>query len=103
MMAAYRVQFLSTPPSPFTTVLYRVFLIAAATFAAWRTIVVDWSVWFAPVAWLADIFGLASTALFLSVIRYRTVPVPPATAGDLAVDALIPTVNEPLDVLEPAV
>lgn len=81
------------------------FVAGAAALAGWRTAVVDWGVWFAPVAWLADVFGIATTVLFIAVIRHRgrPVPPPPRPAAPFTVDALVPTVNEPLEVLEPAV
>lgn len=47
------------------------FFAAAAMFAVWRTAVVDWTVWYAPIAWLLDMFGLATAALFFFVVRRR--------------------------------
>ncbi len=95
----------TTPALPrYLTLLFRLFLLATVGFLVWRTAVVDWRVWFAPIAWLTDVFGLAASALFLFTVHRRGEP--PAARRPRTgrpVDILIPTLNEPLDVLEPAV
>jgi cellulose synthase (UDP-forming) len=82
-------------------VLYHTFQGLVVLLAVWRTAVVDWHVWYAPVAWLADLLGLATGALFLFTIRYRATPVPRPVPTRHTVDVLVPTLNEPPAVLEP--
>lgn len=92
------------PPAPgYLMMLFYAFLAFTAGLVVWRTAVVDWGVWFAPLAWLGDLFGLATSALFLIVARQRAIPVRPAAVVHRTVDILVPTLNEPLAVLEPAV
>jgi cellulose synthase (UDP-forming) len=60
-----------------------------------------------PFAWLliaADAFGVLTTLLFLTITRRIDVPVPrPAPARMPSVDVLIPTINEPLEVVGPTI
>ena len=71
----------------------------APVFAVWRTAVVNWGVWYGPVAWAAEMFAVAHHRAL------RALPAPPYPAGAAdrdaepsrrTVDILIPTVNEPL-------
>jgi cellulose synthase/poly-beta-1,6-N-acetylglucosamine synthase-like glycosyltransferase len=97
-------RFVRTVEPRYVTFLLYLFLVATAVLIVWRTAVVNWHVWFAPLAWLADVFGLATSALFLITVHRRAEPVPATVAARArTVDVLIPTVSEPLSVLEPAV
>jgi len=51
--------FVRTTAPPGVNVLYHTFQGLVVLLAVWRTAVVDWGVWYAPVAWLADLLGLA--------------------------------------------
>lgn len=94
-------QFAHTTQSRGVNVLYHTFQVLVVLLAVWRTAVVNWGVWFAPVAWLADLFGLATAALFLYTIRWRATPIQRPVSVRHTVDILIPTLNEPSAVLEP--
>jgi cellulose synthase/poly-beta-1,6-N-acetylglucosamine synthase-like glycosyltransferase len=106
-MPSYRVQQVGERDPFYFPVLFVAFLGMAAVFAVWRTTVVNWGVWFGPVAWLTEMFGLVTTVVFVVSLRrsVRPLPPPPAPAapGGRTVDVLIPTANEPPSVLEPTV
>lgn len=100
----YRLRQVSDRDPGYFPVLYVAFLGLAAVFAVWRTTVVNWNVWFGPVAWFAEMFGLVATVLFVLSLRRSVQPVPRVvTDSARTVDILIPTANEPLSVLEPTV
>jgi cellulose synthase/poly-beta-1,6-N-acetylglucosamine synthase-like glycosyltransferase len=103
-MTTYRVQQVSDRDPRYLPVLFAGFLAAALAFAGWRTLVVHWGVWYGPVAWLAEMFGVATAVLFVITLRRSARPVPRAVSGPpRTVDILVPTLNEPLPVLEPTV
>lgn len=103
-MSRYRVQLTNEGSPRHIRVLFFAFLALAALYAGWRTTVVNWTVWYGPVAWLVELYGLAVSVLFLCTIRQSDRVVPRPLIGPLrTVDILIPTVNEPLAVLEPTV
>ncbi len=104
-MSAYDVEQVTDRDPPHLAVWFTVYLTLAPLFVVWRTLVVNWGVWYGPVAWAAEMFAVGTTTVFVMSLRRRTRPVPPADAVDPAgtVDILVPTVNEPLPVLEPTV
>jgi cellulose synthase (UDP-forming) len=103
-MSPYRVEQNCDRDPVYFPALYVSFLTLAGAYAVWRTSVINWGVWFGPVAWVTEMFGLIMTMLFLISLRRSVRPVPRVvTASPKAVDILIPTVNEPLSVLEPTV
>jgi cellulose synthase/poly-beta-1,6-N-acetylglucosamine synthase-like glycosyltransferase len=101
---SYRVQQVSARDPRYFPALYVGFLTLAALFVAWRTVVVNWGVWYGPVAWLVEMFGVFTSVLFVLSLRRSVRPVPRVVIDSpKTVDILIPTVNEPLPVLEPTV
>ncbi|MEV4276717.1 glycosyltransferase family 2 protein [Actinoplanes xinjiangensis] len=104
-MSPYRVEQVADRDPPQLPILFAVFLTLAPLFAVWRTAVVDWSVWYGPIAWAAEMFAVVTTTIFVISLRRRTRPVPRTVTGPVTrtVDILIPTVNEPAPVLEPTV
>lgn len=102
--STYRVKFLRDRDPRYYPALFVGFLSLAAVFAVWRTVVADWGIWFGPVAWFADMFGIATSVLFVGIMRSSHRPAPRhVTDVTRTVDILIPTANEPLSVLEPTV
>lgn len=84
--------------------LVALFALAALAFLAWRAATTDWSVPFAGLLLAADVYGALTTGLFLAITRRVDVPVPrPAPDPMPAVDVLIPTINEPPDVVRATV
>jgi cellulose synthase/poly-beta-1,6-N-acetylglucosamine synthase-like glycosyltransferase len=103
-VSSYRVQQVSERDPWYFPILYAAFLTFVPVFAIWRTAVVNWGVWYGPVAWLVEMFGAATSILFIVSMRHSDRPVPQVvTTPARTVDILIPSVNEPLPVLEPAV
>ncbi len=84
--------------------LFVLYVALAISYMAWRTYVINWQVWYGPLAYLADLYGALTTGLFLWLTTEVWLPNPqPYIAGDYAVDVLIPTYNEPIEVLEPVI
>ncbi|MDI6105399.1 glycosyltransferase [Actinoplanes sp. NEAU-A12] len=104
-MSPYRVEQVTDRDPPHLPVLFAIFMTLAPVFAVWRTAVVNWDVWYGPVAWAAEMFAVATTVVFVLSLRRRTRPTPRPVASPVTrtVDILVPTVNEPLPVLEPTV
>ncbi|TDB78473.1 glycosyltransferase [Micromonospora sp. KC723] len=99
----YRVRQVADRDPRYFPLLFVAFLALAAMYVVWRTAVVNWGVWYGPVAWLAEIFGLTTAIMFVVTLRRSARPVPRAAGAPRSVDVLIPTANEPLSVLEPTV
>ncbi|WP_434742512.1 glycosyltransferase family 2 protein [Micromonospora sp. SH-82] len=103
-MTSYRLQQTTDRDPWYLPVLFVAFLVLAAVFAVWRTAVVNWDVWYGPLAWGAELFGLATSVMFVLSLRRAVRPVPRVVTGTTrTVDILIPTLNEPIAVLEPTV
>ncbi|GGN87117.1 hypothetical protein GCM10010112_69380 [Actinoplanes lobatus] len=104
-MSLYRVQQVTDRDPPHLPLLFATFMTLAPVFAVWRTAVVNWGVWYGPLAWLAEMFAVGTTTLFVLSLRRRTRPLPRDVEPPVTrtVDILVPTVNEPLPVLEPTV
>ena len=101
---SYRVELRRYQDPAYFPALFIAYLVVAAVFAVWRTVVVDWTVWFGPTAWLADMFGLITALIFFGILRRSDYPEPRRTTViTRTVDILIPTANEDLSVVEPTV
>ncbi|MEV6300827.1 glycosyltransferase [Actinoplanes sp. NPDC051861] len=83
--------------------LFAVFMTLVPIFVVWRTAVVNWAVWYGPVAWAAEMFAVVTTTMFVLSLRRTLRPAPRTASAPKTVDILIPTVNEPPPVLEPTV
>ncbi|GLY06968.1 glycosyltransferase [Actinoplanes sp. NBRC 101535] len=89
---------------PLLRAVFWIYLTVVPVFAVWRTAVVAWDVWYGPPAWAAEMFAVLTTTMFVLSLRRRSHPEPRAvTTVTATVDILVPTVNEPLTVLEPTV
>jgi cellulose synthase/poly-beta-1,6-N-acetylglucosamine synthase-like glycosyltransferase len=102
--APYRVRFEAAADPWYYPALTYVYFGVAGPFLVWRTVVANWHVWFGALAYMADVYGVVTTALFVFVTARVYRPVHrPARLYRWSVDALITTCNEPLSVLEPSV
>jgi len=79
-----------------------IYSVLAAPYLLWRATVVNLDVWFGPVLYVAELYGIMSTVLFLWMTRVIIVPCH-RPARPSTVDAFICTYNEPLGVLRPTV
>ncbi|MGI8557533.1 MAG: glycosyltransferase family 2 protein [Solirubrobacteraceae bacterium] len=77
--------------------------LALVPYALWRCSVVNWDVWYGPVALLAEIYGWIMGALFVWMVREVHRPVHRPSTRPRRVDALICTYQESLAILEPTV
>ncbi|WIN00171.1 glycosyltransferase [Actinoplanes oblitus] len=104
-MSPYRVEQVTDRDPPHLRLIFWTFLAVTPVFVVWRTAVVNWHVWYGPLAWLAELFAAGTTTMFVLSLRRRTAPVPRNLTAPVtrSVDILVPTVNEPLPVLEPTV
>ncbi len=89
-------------PASFTLIL-GIYSTLALPYLAWRSTVINWDVWFAPLLYLAEFYGVLSTGLFLWMTRVINVPHHRPAPRGRTVDAFICTCNEPLAVLEPTI
>lgn len=84
--------------------LFYPYLSITIIFIVWRVSIVNWHVWFGPVALAADLFGAVTMLTFLGITRsvYR----PVHRTADLSarvVDCVITTHREPISLIEPTV
>ncbi|HEY1539244.1 MAG TPA: glycosyltransferase [Solirubrobacteraceae bacterium] len=89
-------------PASFAVLLV-VYGALAGPYLIWRETVINWDVWFAPLLYLAEFYGVLSTVLFLWMTRVITTPEHRPITYTSTVDAFVCTYNEPLSVLEPTV
>jgi cellulose synthase (UDP-forming) len=75
----------------------------ALTYLIWRSTVIAWDVWYGPLVYIAELYNLVCTGLFVVIAREIHDPVFRPTALKKTVDVFIATYTEPLDVLEPVV
>ena len=95
------------PPEASTSraplVLLLAYALLALPYLLWRATVVNVDVWFGPLLYVAELYGILSTVLFLWMTRIITVPPHRPARLSSTVDAFICTFNEPLGVLCPTV
>jgi cellulose synthase/poly-beta-1,6-N-acetylglucosamine synthase-like glycosyltransferase len=104
MNQPYRVSFKpQSDPFYFPFLLY-IYALAVGPYLVWRTLIVNWQVWYGPIVYLADLYGIVTTLLFFIIVQRKYVPIHhPVKLEDKKVDVLIPTYNEPLEVVEATV
>ncbi|HSX48166.1 MAG TPA: glycosyltransferase family 2 protein [Candidatus Nanoarchaeia archaeon] len=100
---AYSVQLKPVAEPRWLPVLYYIYCMLAGPYLIWRFTIINWQVWYGPVAYLAEIYGFVMTLTYLWIARRIDHPVHRPTKLNRSVDALIPTLNEPIEVLEPVV
>lgn len=69
----------------------------------WRTTTVNWQSFVGIIVYGADLFGIFTTILFLAITQKRVEPVFRAARSLKKIDVFIPTVNEPLEIVEATV
>lgn len=99
----HQVRFTTVASPKWFVWLLSLYLLTAVPYLAWRVTVVNLGVWYGPVAYVAECFNTFMTALFLFVACRIELPVHRPMPAGRTVDALIPTYNEPLEILEPTV
>lgn len=97
---AHEVRF-DTRASPASFgVLLVVYVALVLPYLLWRATVINWDVWFGPLLYVSELYGVLSTALFLWVTRVIVVPRHRRTRLTSTVDAFVCTCHEPLAMLE---
>lgn len=99
-----RVEFRQRPEPAWLSWLGYIYAVVAVLYLIWRLSgTVNWHIWYGPVLLLADIYGLITTGLFLLIVRRIYDPVWRPAKKRYKVDALIPTYNEPVNIIEPTI
>lgn len=99
----YRVRLFRQPESRWLGAMLPVYLVMAVVYLGWRTAIVNWTVWYGPVVFAAEVYGAFMTVLFLLITRRIYLPRHRPISRKAEVDAFIPTFHEPLEVLRPTV
>lgn len=99
----YAVEFTARPMRPGLAALWPLYALAAAPYLVWRLTIVNWDIWFGPVIYAAELYGVLTTLLFLWMTWRVNVPVHRETDFGRTVDVLICTYQEPMAILEPTV
>lgn len=86
----------------FPALLY-VYLLVALPYIVWRSTIINFDSWYGLPVYLAELYGVISTGLFLFVTQKIYHPVKNTVKLNKSVDVLIPTYSEPLEILEPVV
>ncbi len=101
---AYTVHFERRREPRFLPWGYYLYLAVLIPFIAWRCMIVNWHIWFGPLALAADLFAAMMFVFFLGFTRYLYIPVHrDADLSTRVIDCLIPTHTEPVSVIEPTV
>jgi cellulose synthase/poly-beta-1,6-N-acetylglucosamine synthase-like glycosyltransferase len=102
--AAYAVSFERCAEPRYIPVIFYLYLAILIPFVIWRITIVNWHIWFGPLALAADLFAAMMFIFFLGFTRYLYVPEHrPAHLTARIVDCLIPTHTEPVSLIEPTV
>ncbi len=102
--AAYAVRLERLAEPARLRALFYPYLGVTIAFIAWRVSIVNWHVWFGPVALAADLFGAVMMVMFLAFSRCIYLPVHrPADLSARVVDCIITTHREPVSLIEPTV
>lgn len=100
----YRVRFRRRPETRLIAILFYSYVVIALCYMAWRLSgTVNWTIWYGPLLLGADIYGIVTTGLFLYIVRNIYDPVHHHPSRKYTVDALIPTYNEPANIVGPTI
>ena len=99
----YRVRLSPRPDPRYFPYLLWVYCALAVVYLGWRVTTVNVHVWYGPVIFAGEIYGVVMTGSFLTITRRIYVPIYRRPTQPATVDIFIPTYNEPLDVLRPTV
>jgi cellulose synthase/poly-beta-1,6-N-acetylglucosamine synthase-like glycosyltransferase len=100
---SYRVAWKKSQDPRWLPALLYLYLVSAIVFLVWRTSIVNWDIWYGPLLYFAELYGLVTTALFLFMAQRIYTPVYRYPSQPKTVDVLIPTYSEPLQILEPVI
>jgi cellulose synthase/poly-beta-1,6-N-acetylglucosamine synthase-like glycosyltransferase len=98
--AGYQVQFRPADTPAWFSWLFRLYAVLLGPYVVWRTVIVNWHVWFGPIIYGAELYSIFMTVSSLWILHKVHVPIHrPARLAARHVDVFIPTYNEPLTVL----
>lgn len=100
---AYSVQMARRPDPWYYPVFLYLYAAVVIPYLVWRFQIINWQVWYGPAAYIAELYGVVMTFTYLWMCRDIYLPVHRDTKFNHTVDALIPTLAEPLSILEPTV
>ena len=99
--ADYQVRFRQADTPAWFSWLLGLYAVLLGPYLVWRTVIVNWDVWFGPIIYAAELYGIFMTVSSLWILHKVQVPIHrPARLATRHADVFIPTYNEPLTVLE---
>jgi cellulose synthase/poly-beta-1,6-N-acetylglucosamine synthase-like glycosyltransferase len=99
--AGYQVEFRDADTPAWLSWLLGLYAVFLGPYLVWRTVIVNWHVWFGPIIYGAELYSIFMTTSSLWILHKVKVPVHrPARLAARRVDIFIPTYNEPVTVLE---
>src|ERR1700756_1480384 len=97
----YQVAYHLVKTPRYFTILLGLYATLIGPYLVWRLSIVNWHSWIGPVVMLAELYSLFMTASSLWITHRLYVPVFRLPQAIRVVDALVPTYNEPVSILEP--
>lgn len=91
------------PDRRYLSVLLAFYSLIALPYLVWRSTIINWDVWYGPLVYGAELYGIITTWLFLGITRKIHHPLLPATKFHPTVDIMITTYSEPLSIVEPTI
>jgi cellulose synthase/poly-beta-1,6-N-acetylglucosamine synthase-like glycosyltransferase len=99
----YTVEWRRQKDKAWLPVFWYLYFIVALPYITWRITIINWDSWGGLVMYLAELYGVFTTGLFLFVSKKIFIPIKNPMLRKTSVDVLIPTYTESLDILEPVV
>jgi cellulose synthase/poly-beta-1,6-N-acetylglucosamine synthase-like glycosyltransferase len=103
MGVGYEVRFERERVPPWRTAVLFGYLAVALAYLGWRATIINWGIWYGPLLYVAEVYGVLMTSTLVWLVRRIDLPIHRPTRLNTTVDALIPTCNEPLEVLAPTI
>jgi cellulose synthase/poly-beta-1,6-N-acetylglucosamine synthase-like glycosyltransferase len=100
---AYKIRWRRQKDKLWLPILWYSYFIVALPYITWRFTIINWDSWTGLVMYLAELYGVFTTGLFLFVSKKVFIPLKNPVLRKTSVDVLIPTYTESLDILEPVV
>lgn len=102
-MKSYQIEYKKLQEPVWFPFLLYLYAIVTPIYLIWRSTLTNWDIWYGPVLYFAEIYGIITTGLFLLISQKVYTPVHRPVTKLCTVDVMIPTYNEPIAVLQPVV
>ncbi len=101
--SGYKVKWRRQEDKRWLPVLWYFYFVLTVPYIVWRTSIINWHSWYGILIYVAELYGILTTGLFLFVTKKIFIPIKNPSIRSKAIDVLIPTYTETLDILEPVV